>query len=90
MKPRLAAMGAITVVAGLMWAAAVFSQPKQDEATPPPADRPPSSYLPVIEPDFQETVKKMKAAKPDDRRRSTPTCSTSATTWPTSRPRASR
>jgi len=64
MRLRLAAMGAMTVGAGLIGAAAVLSQPPK-AGNPPPAERPPSSYLPVIEPDFQETVKKMTAAKPE-------------------------
>ncbi|HET6573010.1 MAG TPA: hypothetical protein VFG68_05365, partial [Fimbriiglobus sp.] len=66
MRPRLAAMGAMTVVAGLIGGAAVFSQPKQAkrQGNPPPAERLPSSYSPTIEPDFDATLKKMTAAKP--------------------------
>lgn len=63
MRPKLAAMGAMTAVAGLIGTAAVFSQPKQ--GNPPPAERPTSSYIPTVEPDFAATVKKMTAKKPE-------------------------
>jgi cytochrome c peroxidase len=46
----------MAAVAGVVWVAAVYSQP---------GDPPPSSYTPVVEPDFAATVKKMSAEKPE-------------------------